>query len=114
LVVFAFTTIVSWAHFAERCFEYLGGRNLFGYRVAFCGVTFLGPFFPVATVWALGDVLVGLTIIFHLVPLAYITFRQLPTLRRDIEEYEDSLSPETILETEVPHPKPRWPGRPDP
>ncbi|MBF0275423.1 MAG: sodium:alanine symporter family protein, partial [Nitrospinae bacterium] len=28
LVIFAFTTIISWSHYAERCFGYLGGKNV--------------------------------------------------------------------------------------
>lgn len=85
LVVFAFTTVVSWAHFSERCYEYLGGTGRLGYRLAFCGVTLVGPFFPVAWVWSLGDVLIGLLLLVHLVPLTLIMLRKLPELRDDLD-----------------------------
>jgi AGCS family alanine or glycine:cation symporter len=88
LIVFSLTTVISWAHFSERCFEYLGGTNLLRYRALFCGVTFLGPFFPVALVWSIADVLVGLLIIVHLLPLTYIVAKRAPTLQRDLFEFD--------------------------
>jgi alanine or glycine:cation symporter, AGCS family len=84
LVLFAFTTIVNWAHFGERCFEYLGGRQLITFRLTFVGVTFLGPFFPVVTVWWLGDLLIGLLLFVHLVPLLYLTVRHLPSMLAEL------------------------------
>ena len=44
LVTFAYTTIINWAHFAERCFEYLGGTEIGRFRLFFAGATFVGPF----------------------------------------------------------------------
>jgi AGCS family alanine or glycine:cation symporter len=92
LIVFALTTVVGWAHFSERCFEYLGGKNLIGYRALFCAVTFLGPFFPVALVWSLADVLVGLLLIVHLLPLTYIVARRAATMQRDLLEFDPRTS----------------------
>lgn len=85
LVVFAFTTIINWAYFSERCFEYLGGKNLLAYRWFFTCVTFCGPFFPVALLWSMGDVLIALILLTHLLPLTYILIRQLPTVMADLE-----------------------------
>jgi AGCS family alanine or glycine:cation symporter len=95
LLVFAFTTVVSWAHFSERCYEYLGGTRRLGYRLCFCGVTLIGPFLPVAWVWSLGDVLIGLLLLMHLVPLTMIVLRKLPEMRADLE------APGTGSESEV-------------
>lgn len=85
LVTFAFTTVASWAHFSERCFEYLGGRDRATYRVVFCAVSFFGPFFPVAWVWSMADVLVGLLMVAHLVPLTWIAVRRAPRILADLE-----------------------------
>lgn len=84
LFVFAFSTIIGWAHFSERCFEYLGGTNLIGYRWFFTGVTFCGPFLPVGFIWSVGDVLIGLIIIVHLLPLTYIMLKTRTTMLRDL------------------------------
>jgi AGCS family alanine or glycine:cation symporter len=85
LAVFALTTVISWAHFSERCFAYLGGKNLFGFRVLFCGVTFCGPFFPVALVWSMADTVVGLLLLVHLIPLTFILLRRGPRMVRALE-----------------------------
>jgi AGCS family alanine or glycine:cation symporter len=84
LVLFAFTTIVNWAHFGERCFQFLGGMQVGTYRILFLAITFVGPFFPVATVWWLGDLLIGLLLPVHLVPLLYLTARHLPKMMADL------------------------------
>ncbi|MBF0369526.1 MAG: sodium:alanine symporter family protein [Magnetococcales bacterium] len=82
LMLFAFTTMINWAYFSERCYEYLGGRNIKGYRWFFAGVTFLGPFFPVAFIWSVGDILIGVILIVHLLPLTMIVIKQLPELKK--------------------------------
>ena len=84
LLVFALTTITSWAHFSERCFTYLGGANVIAFRLGFCAVTFCGPFLSVGFVWSLGDVLVGSLLLVHLLPLTYVVVKRLPELRRDL------------------------------
>ena len=75
LVIFAFTTIINWAHFSERCFQHLGGTDVGRFRLFFAGVTFVGPFLPLRPLWSLGDLLIGLMLIVHLLPLTYIVIR---------------------------------------
>ncbi|OSM08643.1 alanine/glycine:cation symporter family protein [Magnetofaba australis] len=84
LVVFAFTTIINWSYFSERCFLFLGGRNRVAYRWFFVMVTFCGPFLPVATIWSVGDLLIAALIIIHLLPLTYLLLRYNRTLRHDL------------------------------
>lgn len=86
LTLFAFTTIISWAHFSERCFEYLGGRNVRAFRWFFSFVTFCGPFMPVAFVWSLADVGIGIMLVVHLIPLTYILIKTRSTLCRELGE----------------------------
>ena len=84
LIIFAFTTIVNYAYYSEKCFKYLGGKNEITFRWIFLGVTFIGPFFPVAFVWSLGDVLIGLLIVFHLIPLTYALISNLSVIKKDL------------------------------
>ena len=84
LVTFAYTTIINWAHFAERCFEYLGGTEIGRFRLFFAGATFVGPFLPLRPLWAMGDVLIGLMLICHLLPLTYIVIRHTRVMRIDL------------------------------
>ena len=87
LVVFAFTTIITNANYSERCFAFLGGSNIRMFRIIFLATTFIGPFFPVIFVWSLGDVLVGLLVVFHLIPMTYITLTHLKELTSDLLGY---------------------------
>ncbi|MBF0132883.1 MAG: sodium:alanine symporter family protein [Magnetococcales bacterium] len=84
LGIFAYTTIISWAHFSERCFQYLGGTNLIAFRWFFSGVTFCGPFMPVAFIWSLADVVISLMLLFHLLPMTYIVVKTSPELLKDL------------------------------
>ncbi|MBF0371389.1 MAG: sodium:alanine symporter family protein [Magnetococcales bacterium] len=86
LALFAFTTIISWAHFSERCYVYLGGKNVRNYRWFFAGITFCGPFFPVAFIWSLGDVVIGLMLIVHLLPLTYILLKTQPKMLEELND----------------------------
>ncbi|MBF0245095.1 MAG: alanine:cation symporter family protein, partial [Planctomycetes bacterium] len=87
LVVFAFTTIVAFAHVSERCFKYLGGNNVFAYRVFFVSVTFLGPFLNLGFVWSLSDIIIAALILAHTLPLLNVTVTNLRSLNRDLESY---------------------------
>jgi len=84
LIVFAFTTIIGWAYYSEKCFLYLGGKNTQLYRWIFVGVTFSGPFLTVPFVWSMGDVLIGFLLIVHLLPLIYIMTRQISVIGKDL------------------------------
>ncbi|MEO5330956.1 MAG: amino acid carrier protein [Magnetococcus sp. YQC-5] len=96
LVIFAFTTIIGWSYYSERCFEYLGGRNLLAFRWFFTAVTFVGPFFPVALVWSSGDILIGLIVILHMASMTYIVLQHLPTLRKDLQVTSRDLKLKTL------------------
>lgn len=88
LVIFAFTTMINWSYYAERCFEYLGGKKIIKFRWAFIGVTFLGPFMPVKFIWSLADILIALVLLLHLLPLTYITLRHLGGIARDFNSVD--------------------------
>jgi alanine or glycine:cation symporter, AGCS family len=84
LSLFAFTTIINWAYFSERCYEYLWGGDVKIYRWFFAGVTFCGPFFPVGLVWSMADVVIGIMLIIHLPLLTYIVLRTLPSMLKGL------------------------------
>lgn len=73
LIVFAFTTIIGFAHISERCFMYLGGRDTKKFRIILLCVTSIGPFLDLRFVWSLSDIIIAAIIVFHLIPLLYIT-----------------------------------------
>jgi len=60
LIFFAFATIVGWNFYAERCMQYLVGRNqraLLIYRFAYIIVLGVGPYLTVSAVWDMADIL---------------------------------------------------------
>ena len=59
LVFFAFTTILGWDYYGERCLEYLFNGNkkavkIYRYLYIFC--VFIGPYMTVAAVWNIADI----------------------------------------------------------
>lgn len=59
LVFFAFTTILGWNYYGERCLEYLAnGRSaaVTTYRWLYILAVFIGPFMTVSAVWTIADI----------------------------------------------------------
>lgn len=72
LVFFAFTTILGWDYYSERCLEYLIGGNLKvvkGYRWLYILAIFIGPYMTVAAVWTIADIFNGLMALPNIVAL---------------------------------------------
>ncbi|MBF0239917.1 MAG: sodium:alanine symporter family protein [SAR324 cluster bacterium] len=84
LVVFAFTTMISWAYYSERCYQYLGGTRIRAFRWFFVFITFCGPFLPVRLIWSVADIMIGLVIIIHLFPLVYLVLQHRDDLLREL------------------------------
>lgn len=59
LVFFAFTTILGWNYYGERCLEYLSSGNkkaVMVYRFLYILAIFIGPFMTVEAVWTIADI----------------------------------------------------------
>ncbi|AXQ78753.1 sodium:alanine symporter family protein [Streptococcus chenjunshii] len=70
LVLFAFTTILGWSYYGERCFEFLfGTKYLLVYRVIFIAMVALGGFLKLDLIWTLADIVNGLMALPNLVAL---------------------------------------------
>ena len=76
LAFFAFTTILGWDYYSERCFEYLTGKHgaaLTTYRWVYVLAVLCGPFITVSAVWTLADVCNGLMAIPNLIALTALS-----------------------------------------
>lgn len=76
LVFFAFTTILGWDYYSERCLEYLvkGNRKVVkAYRWIYILAIFIGPFMTVSAVWTIADIFNGLMAIPNLVALVALS-----------------------------------------
>lgn len=70
LSLFAFTTILGWSYYGERCFEFLFGvKGINGYRVVFVAMVALGAFLKLEVVWIIADIVNGLMALPNLVAL---------------------------------------------
>lgn len=72
LVFFAFTTILGWDYYSERCLEYLTNNNqkvVKGYRWLYIFCVFIGPYMTVSAVWTIADIFNGLMAIPNLIAL---------------------------------------------
>ena len=70
LVLFAFTTILGWDYYGERCVEYLMGvKAILPYRIIFICLIACGPFLKLEEIWVLADIVNGLMAIPNLIAL---------------------------------------------
>ena len=61
LIFFAFTTILGWNYYGERCIEYLGGvKSIKTYRIIFIALVAIGPFLSLDLIFTLADIVNGL------------------------------------------------------
>lgn len=70
LIFFAFTTIIGWNYYGERCLEYLSNgskRAVAAYRFLYILAIFIGPFMTVEAVWTIADIFNALMAIPNLI-----------------------------------------------
>ena len=76
LVFFAFTTILGWDYYGERCLEYLFNKNMKAvraYRWLYIICVFIGPYMTVAAVWNIADIFNALMAIPNLIALLVLS-----------------------------------------
>jgi len=72
LSLFAFTTILGWDYYAERCLEYLTGGKMKAVKVfrwLYILAVLIGPYLTVSLVWNIADVFNGLMAFPNLIAL---------------------------------------------
>lgn len=70
LLLFAFTTTISWSYYGDRCVVYLLGRRfVFPYRLVFCGFVFIGAVWGRELVWKFVDAVITVMAVPNLIAL---------------------------------------------
>ncbi len=72
LIFFAFTTILGWDYYSERCLEYLSNRNMKvvkAYRWLYILAVFIGPYMTLSAVWTIADIFNGLMALPNMIAL---------------------------------------------
>ena len=84
LVIFAFTTLLGWSYYGERCAEYLFGvRIITPYRILWVIAILTGALIKLDLVWLLADVMNGFMAVPNLIALALLS----PVIFRVTREY---------------------------
>jgi len=74
LVIFAFTTILGWSYYGERCAEFIfGTKIILPYRFLWIAAVFIGASQKVNLIWILADVMNGFMAIPNLIALALLS-----------------------------------------
>ena len=87
LVFFAFTTILGWNYYAERCIEYIVGMKRRGivrfFRFLYILAVSVGPYLTVTVVWGVADIFNGLMAFPNLIALVLLS----PVVWRETRDY---------------------------
>ena len=74
IVTFAYSTILGWAYYGERCVEYFAGRKgLMPYRALYIAVAVIAPVISLNVVWTVADILNALMAIPNLVAVLLLS-----------------------------------------
>lgn len=70
LILFAYSTVIAWAYYGEKCMEYLFGESsITPYRIIFTLLIIPGSVFTLELVWAMADTMNGLMVIPNMIAL---------------------------------------------
>ncbi|WP_122034471.1 sodium:alanine symporter family protein [Aliivibrio sp. EL58] len=70
LMFFAFTTILGWNYYGERCVTYLfGTKGVLPYKIIFIALVASGAYMHLDTIWVIADIVNGLMAIPNLIGL---------------------------------------------
>ncbi|MCP8898571.1 alanine/glycine:cation symporter family protein [Gilvimarinus xylanilyticus] len=74
IVLFAFTTLLGWSYYGERCAQFLFGRGvIMPFRVLWVLAIYVGATADLAVVWIVADVLNGLMAVPNLIALVLLS-----------------------------------------
>lgn len=97
IISFAFSTILGWAYYGERCVEYFAGKKgLIPYRVLYIAVAVIAPVVALDVVWDIADILNALMAIPNLIAVLLLS----PDIVKETKKYLDDLDAKD--DTEIP------------
>ncbi|HEM5283983.1 TPA: sodium:alanine symporter family protein [Streptococcus suis] len=84
LVLFAFTTILGWSYYGERCIEFrFGTKAILPYRLVFVAMVALGGFLKLDLIWTIADIVNGLMALPNLIALLALS----PVIIKETRQY---------------------------
>jgi AGCS family alanine or glycine:cation symporter len=74
VLLFAISTAISWSYYGDRCANYLfGPKAVLPYKILFVIMHFVGAVVPLATIWTIGDIALGLVTFPNLLALLLLS-----------------------------------------
>lgn len=102
IILFAYSTVLGWAYYGERCVEYcLGKKALVPYRVLYIIVAAIAPVVALDLVWTIADILNALMAIPNLVAvllLSPVIIKETRKYINNLDAYSNEVVP--VLDTE--------------
>ena len=97
LICFAFSTVLGWAYYGERCVEYFSGKKgLIPYRVLYIAVALIAPVLALDLVWKIADILNALMAIPNLIAVLLLS----PVIVKETRKYIHNL--DAVDDAQVP------------
>ena len=102
IILFAYSTVLGWAYYGERCVEYcLGKKALVPYRILYIIVAAIAPVVALDLVWTIADILNALMAIPNLVAVLLLS----PVIIKETRKYINNLDAHSnevvpVLDTE--------------
>lgn len=88
IVLFAFSTVLGWAYYGERCIEYFAGKKaMIPYRILYILVAAIAPIVSLDLVWTIADILNALMAIPNLVAVLMLS----PIIVSETKKYINNL-----------------------
>ena len=89
VVMFAFSSIISWSYYGEQGVTYLFGKGAIKYyKWIFVGMVLVGAILKLHTILNLSDAFLGLMVIPNMIANIMLT----PKLKKEIKKYEADLA----------------------
>jgi AGCS family alanine or glycine:cation symporter len=89
LIFFAFTTILGWNYYGERCVEFLVGvKGILPYKIVYILLVGGGVYLTLETIWILADIVNALMVIPNLIALLALRKVIVSETRKYFEDIE--------------------------
>lgn len=90
IITFAYSTILGWSYYGERCAQYLlGSKAVLVYKLVFVAVVVIGPVVDLNVLWTVADILNALMAIPNLVAVLLLSGVIAQETRRYIDHLDD-------------------------
>ena len=97
IITFAWSTILGWSYYGERCAQYLWGKKaILVYKIVFVAIVVVGPVLALDLVWTIADILNAFMAIPNLIAVLLLS----GVIAKETKHYLNNL--DEVDKTEIP------------